>query len=198
MKFYKMTKKYKFTPNLSPEELEALKQLRNDNTIVIKKADKGSTVVIMNRDDYIAEVERQLNDTKFYEKLDENPQEQFRKDIDEVLTNIEISESTRENISPSGSGRIPIFYVLPKIHKTLDSALPLGYPGRPIVSGCGSLTENISSYVDSILKPHMESLPSYVKDTSDFITKIHNLKGIPQNAFFSNLRCYVSVQQYSS
>ena len=54
-------KKYKFTPNLSPEELEALKQLRSDNSIVIKKADKGSTVVIMNRDDYIAEVERQLN-----------------------------------------------------------------------------------------------------------------------------------------
>ena len=112
-------KKYKFIPNLSPEELEALKQLRNDNTIVIKKADKGSNVVIMNRDDYIAEVERQLNDTKFYEKLDENPQEQFQKDIDEVLKNIQISESTRENISPSGNGRIPIFYVLPKIHKNL-------------------------------------------------------------------------------
>ena len=63
-----MTKKYKFTSNLSPEELEALKQLRNDNTIIIKKADKGSTVVLMNRDDYIAEVERQLNDTKFYKK----------------------------------------------------------------------------------------------------------------------------------
>ena len=33
----------------------------------------------------------------------------------------------------------------------------------------------------------MESLPSYVKDTSDFITKIHNLKGIPQNAFLVTL-----------
>ena len=29
--------------------------------------------MIMNRDDYIREVERQLNDTKFYEKIDENP-----------------------------------------------------------------------------------------------------------------------------
>ena len=65
---------------------------------MIKKADEGSTVVIMNRDDYIAEVERQLNDTKFYEKLDENPQEQFRKDIKEVLTNIAISESIRETL----------------------------------------------------------------------------------------------------
>ena len=61
-------KKYKFTPNLSPEEIEALKQLRSDNSIVIKKADKASTVVIMNRDDYIAEVERQLNNSKFYKK----------------------------------------------------------------------------------------------------------------------------------
>ena len=86
---------------------------------MIKKADKGSNVVIMNRDDYIAEVERQLNNTKFYEQLDENPQEQFRKDIDEVLKNIQISESTLENISPSGNGRIPIFCVLPKFHKNL-------------------------------------------------------------------------------
>ena len=61
-------KKYKFTPNLSPEELEALKQLRCDNSIVIKKADKGSTIVIVNRDDYIAEVERQLNNSNFYKK----------------------------------------------------------------------------------------------------------------------------------
>ena len=69
----------------------------------------------------------------------------------------------------------------------MDSALPLGYPGRPVDSGCGSLTENISAYIDSILKPHMESLPSYVKDTSDFITKIHSLKGIPQSAFLVTL-----------
>ena len=36
---------------------------------------------------------------------------------------------------------------MPKIHKKLDSALPLGYPGRPIVSGCESLTENITAYI---------------------------------------------------
>ena len=106
-----------------------------------------------------------------------------------MIKNIELSKSTPESITSPGSDRIRIFYVLPKIHKELDSKLPLGYLGRPIVSGCGSLTENISAYVDSILKPHMESLPSYVKETSDFITKIHDLEGIPQNAFFGNLRC---------
>ena len=151
----------------------------------------------MNGDDYITEVERQLYDTKFYEKLDENPQEQFQKDIDEVLTNIEIAVPARENISPSGNGRIPIFYVLPKFHKRLDLELPLGYPGRPIVSGCGSLAENISLYVDSILKPHMESSPSYKNDKSDFIIKIHNLKEF-LIMDFSNLICYIFLQQCSS
>ena len=179
-------KKYKNAPNLSPEELEALKCLKNDVSIVIKKTDKGSTVVIMNRQDYIAEVERQLEDTQFYLKCDKNPQKQFQNDINSVLNNIDIhvSESVRERLSPQGSDRIPMFYVLPKIHKHFDSKLPLGYPGRPIVSGCGSLTENISAYLDSILKPHMESLPSFVKDSSDFVIKIHNLKQIPQNAFW--------------
>ena len=64
-------------------------------------------------DDYIAEVVRQLNDTKFYEKLDENSQELFQKDIDEVLKN-EISKSTRENI---WNDRIPIIYAFPKYIK---------------------------------------------------------------------------------
>ena len=31
------------------------------------------------------------------------------------------------------------------------------------------------------------SLPSYMKDTSDFITKVHSLKGIPQNAVLITL-----------
>ena len=53
----------------------------------------------------------------------------------------------------------------------------------PIVSGYDSLTENISSYVDSVLNLHMVSVPSYVKYTSDFITQVHNSTGIPQNAF---------------
>ena len=52
------------------------------------------------------------------------------------------------------------------------NSLPLGYPDRPIVSACMSLTESVSAFIDSILKPGMESLPSYIKYTTDFITKI--------------------------
>ncbi|KAH9593866.1 hypothetical protein MS3_00002171 [Schistosoma haematobium] len=41
-----------YNSNLSKNELYALKQLRNDKTIIITRADKGHTTVIMNNSDY--------------------------------------------------------------------------------------------------------------------------------------------------
>ncbi|XP_053391643.1 uncharacterized protein LOC128554386 [Mercenaria mercenaria] len=188
MKFCLVTKKYKYRSNLSKEEQEALKQLSQDETIVVKKADKGSSVVIMNRKDYISEAYRQLENNKYYKRLDENPQKLFNKDIHDSLNNLEnIRESTLENLYPSNADRVPQFYILPKIHKTFDPDLPLGYPGRPIISGCGDLTENMSAYVDTIFKPYMESLPSYVKDTTYFIKKLQNLSSIDKDAYLVTL-----------
>jgi len=44
--------------NLTREERGALKDLRNDQSIVIKEADKGSGVVVWDREDYLAEAFR--------------------------------------------------------------------------------------------------------------------------------------------
>ena len=63
---------------------------------------------------------------------------------------------------------IPVIYTLPKIHKGLD--IPL--KGRPIVSGIGSLTENISAYVDYFIKSEVVTLPSYIRDSIDFINSL--------------------------
>ena len=55
------------------------------------------------------------------------------------------------------------------------------------MSACGSLTENISAFIDSILKSHMGSLPSYIKDTTDFITKIRQLPQLSKDRFLVTL-----------
>ena len=52
---------------------------------MIKKADKGSNVVIQNVDYYIKESLRQLGDEKFYKKLDYDPTEEFRNNIHKEL-----------------------------------------------------------------------------------------------------------------
>ena len=60
--------------NLSAEEWKALRGLAADKTIVIKGADKGSSVVVWDRSDYLHEASRQLQDQNIYEnvKFNEN------------------------------------------------------------------------------------------------------------------------------
>ena len=55
-----------------------------------------------------------------------------------------------ENFNLSSENITPQFYILPKTHTTKNPDLPLGYPGRPLVSACGSLTENESAFLDGV------------------------------------------------
>ena len=55
-------------------------------------------------------------------------------------------------------------------------------PGRPIVSGKGTLTEYISGFVDSILQSLMPHIPSYIQDSTDFLNKLATIKDIPNNS----------------
>ena len=60
--------------NLCGEEWKALRNLADNRSIVIKGIDKGSSVVVWNRDDYLQEASSQLRDTNIYEdvKFNEN------------------------------------------------------------------------------------------------------------------------------
>ena len=66
-------------PNLSKDQWKGLLNLRNNPHIVIKKADKGSAIVIMNTIDYLREGYRQLNDSNFYTKLKKDPTQKISK-----------------------------------------------------------------------------------------------------------------------
>ena len=61
---------------------------------------------------------------------------------------------------------------------TLAKDLKIFQPGRPIVCGIGTLTENISSFIDSILQRLMQFIPSYFKDTTEFINELASAKTI--------------------
>ena len=61
----------------------------------------------------------------------------------------------------------------PKLHKT-------GAPVRTIVSGKGHATERVAQLAEGELRTHVESQPSYVRDTSDFIQKVADIL-IPTN-----------------
>lgn len=128
----------------------------------------------MNRSDYEQEILRQLSDVDSYKKLDNNPTSTFKREIDIFLNDAfdrgYINLSERKFLSTENP-ITPVIYVIPKVHKPFDK-----FPaGRPIVSSIGSLTEPLFKFVDAHLRPLVESLPSYLRDTGHFIETLKSV-----------------------
>ena len=72
--------------------------MKNDNSVIIKEADKGSAVVVWDRDDYLREAKNQLNDKNVYKELTGDVEGPLEKIIKTVLKKIrdrrDISDST--------------------------------------------------------------------------------------------------------
>ena len=56
-------------PNILPAQYLALEELSKKDDLVFKKSDKGSAIVIMDKQNYIDEAMSQLNKTKYYESI---------------------------------------------------------------------------------------------------------------------------------
>ena len=63
---------YKIGSNLTVQEKEALHNLMSRTDIIIKPADKGSATVVMDREWYLRECYRQLENTNFCKKTNED------------------------------------------------------------------------------------------------------------------------------
>ena len=128
---------------------------------------------------YIREAKRQLNDSKNYKVLAKDPtatnNDLVNQTIDRFIKEQLINENIADGLKNS-SPRTPQFYISPKIHKE-------GNPGHPVVSSINCHTANISNYVDYHLQPIVKQIPSYVKDTNNFINKINAVKSVPKNSY---------------
>ena len=65
---YKETSKF-MEKNLPKAEFDALKSLIRNKELIIQKADKGNTVVLLNRKDYISKMKLILADTSKFKKI---------------------------------------------------------------------------------------------------------------------------------
>ena len=84
-------------------------------------------------------------------------------------------------------------YFLKKLHKN-----PHGI--RPIVSGSSGPTEHISAYIDSIIKPLVPLIPSYIKDSSHVIALLEKTC-IPKEALLVTIdvsSLYTNIPQDES
>lgn len=190
-KFKRCYKPIRERQNISLAEIRALRELKNAKHIVIKPADKGSAVVILSREQYTFEVQRQLQDTTYYRKLDKPLYLDTIPIVKNILKSLKdkkfINSKQYKYLLGSSQPRERRFYILPKIHKAPDKwTIPYEIPpGRPIVSDCESETYRTAEFLDFYLNPLSVKHPAYVKDTYHFIDIVKNLKIAEDFYFFS-------------
>lgn len=83
--------------------------------------------------------------------------------------------------------------MLPKIHKSLTNP-----KGRPIVASNESFLEPLSNFVDHFIKPYVQKLPAYVRDSTDIINKLSELQELPPDMFLATFdveSLYTNISQ---
>ena len=145
-------------------------------------------IVVMDRSEYTELIKKDLNDTKYYTKLEHDNIQDIISEKDKLVEDMkDYLDSTHfliivtrfYSLFDNSNVCTPMFYGLPKIHKTFVKLPPL----RPIVAGYQSATVKLSEYVDSFLKPAARKCSSFVRDTTHFLNRLRSLKGIPNDAF---------------
>jgi len=75
---------------LSIRERQALQGPKADKTGVLKEADKGSAVVVWDREDYCTGPYRQVNNSSVYEELVNSPITQLEKEVNNTVSEIQV------------------------------------------------------------------------------------------------------------
>ena len=92
---------------LSKDEWKALTDLRNHDSIIITKPDKGNGVVIISRLDYLNKMKHLISDTTKFKELQHNPTKFREESLSTYLRKLRkdriIDDATFYKILPSGS-----------------------------------------------------------------------------------------------
>ncbi|CAF4505833.1 unnamed protein product, partial [Didymodactylos carnosus] len=165
--------------NLSKAQLEGVRSLKSDDSIIVIPADKGKKVVVMNTEDYIKKVEDKLK-TDVYKIMENNPFKTIKKKFEILLSELvgkkEMEKETMDYLL--NNNNIPFVRGQVKVHK-VDN------PMRLIVSMRDTMYSNLSKYLTKITKSLADKVRP-IKNTQDFIQKLYKVK-IKENCSLAKL-----------
>lgn len=185
--------------NLCKEEWVALNQLKNNDQLIIKEADKGRSIVVMSTTYYKSRMETMLSDEMTYTKIQEKQDKIIINNLKTLLQSTDANLLQAEiKYLTDFEYRTSQFYGLPKTHKctsiTQQRIDPEGYlhvpdpqdlQFRPIVAGPASPTHRLSNLLDLLLKPLLRYIKSYLRDDMDFLNKL--AREVPEQSILVTL-----------
>ncbi|CAF1346857.1 unnamed protein product, partial [Didymodactylos carnosus] len=150
--------------------MEAIKTLTNDKRLIIAKVDKGNSIVVLNREDYIQKGMVILDDRWSFKLLNENPTDEREKKFIKFLLKLKkknaIDKNEYKRMRPDAGSRTPEAYFLVKVHKK-------NQPLRPIISSYDAYNYKTAKYIADLLSPAMKEGHSFINDSFNFVNKIH-------------------------
>nr|XP_027226988.1 uncharacterized protein LOC113818961 [Penaeus vannamei] len=151
--------------------LSPLQTLKNDNTIVITKPDKGRGVVILNKCDYEQKLMDILSDKTKFKQITTKISTHLlylEDKLNRLLRTIKasININTYNSLMTSGS-RPGVLYGLPKVHKP-------NIPLRPIISSIGTFNYNTAKFLVPIISP-LTSNQYTIDNSTSFVKEITSL-----------------------
>ena len=155
-------------PDITKEMRDALKSLKEDESIMVLPADIGCANVVIDTDTYRAKMSTLIENGP-YQLLNKDPTDRLTRKLSEKLLTLKRSGYLPENVYNKIRPRHkqpPRIYGLPKIHKA-------DVPLRPIVSCVNTFAYDLSAY-SAILSPLTGKSEYTVTNSAHFVSTVSN------------------------
>ena len=163
--------------NLNHQQRQTLNNLTKREDIVIKKSDKGDTIVVETKENYIKDGLDHLSDANIYHRIEEDINPKINDAINKFLKHSldrGLIDNDIFNFLTVDQPRTPIIYFLKKLHKNPISV-------HPIVSNINSPTSRLSAFMDILLKPIVNSIKHILKNSTTVIKEMEDMN-VPNNS----------------
>ena len=160
-----------YKSNITKEEQQAIRKLKKNENRMVLTADKGVSLVVIDKEDY----------TTNYKKINSDPTTKHKNKLIGLLKTIKTQGGMNDNLYKRlyhTGANAPKFYGLLKVHKD-DTPL------RPIVSSVGSVSYETAKELSRILKPLVGKTEHHVKNAKDFIDSIQDIRLKPNECLVS-------------
>ena len=172
--------------NISKKQWKGINDLKNNDNIIIKEANKGGCEVIMNKSHHMTMVYSQLDDGITYKRLSMSSDKTILEKLSKLVNKYQRDLTKKEiDYLTNFSCKTSNFYGLPKVHKSdvITKATeeqnseyirvhePEDLTLRPIVASPNCPTKRLSTFIDTIIKPLVLHIKSYIRDSIHFLQK---------------------------
>lgn len=150
--------------NLPDKYVKALKSIQQNKNIIIRRADKGGGIVILNYNDYIDKMNTHLNQPEIYTQLENDPLPNSINCFKQIVKPL-LPPDIYKSVCVS-QPVLPYIYGVPKIHKP-------HVPLRPIISAKKDPFCKLNKWLSTFLSPLLGQISGkHIKNNLDLISKL--------------------------